>query len=182
MDEKQVIAGCLQGNLEEFKKIVDTFGAPAMAMAMNILRNRADAEDTCQEAFIQVYRNLHAFDASRSLKNWIYTIVYRRCLDHLKRRRRSIELMKKMARTDRKPAMANPGEPAEPESLPSHLLERLNAKERTALCLWANDGYSSQEISEVLRCSAGTARVYLYQARKKIKGLLEHDHVSLQDR
>jgi DNA-directed RNA polymerase specialized sigma24 family protein len=70
---------------------------------------------------------------------------------------------------------------AEPRRLPSHLLDRLSIKERTALCLWANDGYTAQEISQVLGCAASTARVYLFQARKKIKKLLEQDHVSLQN-
>jgi len=181
MNEKEPFAGCPAGDGGEFKTIVDGYGALAMAMAMNILGNRDDAEDACQEAFIQVFRNLEYFDRTRSFKTWFYTILYRRCLDYLKRRRRSFELLNKAGRETvlLPPAAANPGPPA--QGLPSHLLERLNTRERTALCLWANEDYTAAEISEVLRCSAGTARVYLFQARKKIKKLLEQRHVSLQN-
>jgi RNA polymerase sigma-70 factor (ECF subfamily) len=181
MDENEPAIGCPAGDPGDFKNIVDSYGALAMAMAMNILGNRDDAEDACQDAFIQVYRNLENYDRTRSFKTWFYTILHRRCLDYLKRRRRSFELLKKAGREVvlLQPAAANPGPPV--RSLPSDLLERLNARERTALCLWANEGYTAGEISEVLRCSSGTARVYLFQARKKIKKLLEQRHVSLQN-
>jgi RNA polymerase sigma-70 factor (ECF subfamily) len=181
MDENEPAAGCPAGDLGEFKNIVDGYGALAMAMAMNILGNRDDAEDACQDAFIQVFRNLEYFDRTKSFRTWFYTILYRRCLDYLKRRRRSFELLKKAEKETIRvqPTAANPEPPV--QSLPSDLLERLNARERTALCLWANEGYTAGEISEVLRCSASTARVYLFQARKKIKKLLEQRHVSLQN-
>jgi len=71
--------------------------------------------------------------------------------------------------------------PAVPEPLPSRLLESLSPRERTALCLWANEGYSAKDISGVLACSASTARVYLFNARRKIKALLENDHGLLQN-
>src|SRR4030042_2300659 len=98
MDENEPAAGCMAGEVDDFKNIVDGYGALAMAMAMNILSNRDDAEDACQEAFMQVYRNLENFDRARSFKTWFYTILYRRCLDYLKRRRRSLELLKKAGR------------------------------------------------------------------------------------
>lgn len=181
MDEQELIAGCLRGRMEDFRMIVERYTAPAMALAMNILGNRDDAEDACQELFIQVFRHLKSYDKGRSFKNWVYTILYRRCLDQLKRRRRSAEVVKKIGRETALAPPANPGHSGEPRSLPSGLLEMLKAKERTALSLWANEGYTAREIGEVLRCSASTARVYLFQARKKIKTLLEQGNVSLQN-
>lgn len=71
--------------------------------------------------------------------------------------------------------------PADPEPLPSALLKGLSPKERTALCLWANEGYTAGDIAGVLTCSASTARVYLFNARRKIKTLLEKDHGLLQN-
>ena len=181
MDEQELIAGCLRGSMEDFRMIVERYTAPARALAMNVLGNRDDAEDACQELFIQVYRHLKSYDKEKSFKNWVYTILYRRCLDHLRKRRRSAELVKKLGRETILATPSNPGHSHQSRSLSSDLLEQLTAKERTALCLWANEGYTAQEISEVLRCSASTARVYLFQARKKIKTLLEQGHVSLQN-
>jgi RNA polymerase sigma-70 factor (ECF subfamily) len=181
MDEKVIIAGCLRGRTEDFRLIVEKYTAPAIALALNVLGDYNDAEDACQELFIQVYRNLKSYDMNKSFKNWVYTILYRRCLDHLRRRRRSAELVKKIGREAELTTPANPGSSEGRKRLPSDLLESLKTRERTALCLWANEGFSAQEISEVLRCSASTARVYLFQARKKIKKLLEQGYVSLQN-
>lgn len=181
MEEKQLIESCLRGNVEDFKKLVEMYIATAMAMALNILGNRDDAEDACQEAFIQVYRNLARYDTRKSFKNWVYTILYRRCLDQLKRRRRSFALLKKMQAEIPPARTINPNSIRGDKRLPSDLISHLKPKERIVLCLWANEGYTAQEISEVLRCSASTARVYLFQARKKIKSLLEKKDVSLQN-
>ncbi len=177
MDEMELIAGFLRGNGEDFRRIVELHGAALMALAMNILGNRDDAEDACQDAFVQVYRNLEAFDMSKSLKTWLFTILYRRCLDYLRRRRRSFELLRKMERETSRFEPANPGPAARPGNLPALVLRRLNPRERTALCLWADEGYTGREIAEVLGCSASTARVHLFQARKKIRQLLEQSHV-----
>src|SRR4030065_1933290 len=98
MDEQELSAGCLRGNMEDFRMIVEQYTAPAMALAMDVLGNRDDAEDACQELFIQVYRNLGSYDPTRSFKNWVYTILYRRCLDCLKRRRRAADLVNRMGR------------------------------------------------------------------------------------
>lgn len=70
---------------------------------------------------------------------------------------------------------------ADPTPLPSRLLGTLSPRERTALCLWANEGYTAKDISEVLSCTPSTARVYLFNARRKIKALLENDHGLLQN-
>lgn len=180
MEEKTIVLSCLEGNREAFRTIFDAYRGAAMAMAVNILGNRDDAEDACQETFIQVYRNLRYYDRQRSFRTWFYTILYRRCLDQLKRRRRSRSLLKKIESDPAVLSTAEPTSSSETRSLPASLLDGLKTKERTALCLWANDGYAAKEIADVLRCSPGTARVYLFQARKKIRELLERDHVFLQ--
>ena len=53
MGDNELVAACLQGQGEEFRKIVDCYKGPVMALAMNILGNRQDAEDACQETFIR---------------------------------------------------------------------------------------------------------------------------------
>lgn len=179
MDEKQLIKSCLRGGTEEFKRIVDIYAAPAMALAMNILRNREDAEDACQETFLQVYRHLDRLDLRKDFKNWLYTVIYRRCLDQIRRRRRAFRLFQKMKG---EPSLSVNKIPSNaPGELPLHenILRHLTARERAALWLWANEDLPSEEIAEVLKCSSSTARVYLFNARRKIKALMEKKNASL---
>ncbi len=174
MGDNEIVAACLQGQGEEFGQIVDIYKASVMALAMNILGNREDAEDACQETFIQVYRNLARFDPQKSLRNWIFTILYRRCLDQLKKKRRFQSAFNKAKHEA--PRGIPPETAGRRQPLPKEILGCLRPKERTVLALWANESLTAGEISEVLCCSPSTARVYLFNARKKIKSLLEKSH------
>lgn len=181
MDERETIDGCLRGDPASSRAMVEAFGTLVLSVALNVIGNRQDAEDVCQETFIQVFRRLDRYDRTRSFKTWLLTIAYRRSLDMLRKKRRFSEFS---ARARFEPDLTgrggDPG-PAEPAPLPSKLLETLSPRERTALCLWANEGYTAGDIAEVMDCSASTARVYLFNARRKIKARLENDHGLLQN-
>ncbi len=69
MDENELLAAGLRGDQDHFKAIVERYYALAMALAMNILGNRPDAEDVCQDVFIRVFRNLAKFDSRRNFKS-----------------------------------------------------------------------------------------------------------------
>jgi RNA polymerase sigma-70 factor (ECF subfamily) len=179
MNDDQLLQSCLRGDVEEYQKIVNKYRGKAMAMAMNILRNREDAEDASQEAFIQVYQHLDKFDFKRSFPNWLYSILYKRCLDRLRKRRRFDAFFQKMKKDPSQPYLTHSLNPSSSILNKRRLLDSLNAKERISLFLWANEGYTSQEMASVMRCSPSTARVHLFKARKKIKALLESDDASM---
>jgi len=172
-----LLRGCLQGDREEFKKIVEEYSGKIMALALNMLGNREDAEDACQEAFIRAFRNLKKFDSQRSFRNWLYTIVYNCCLDQLRKRHRFYNFYKKAKRESAPFTSAQTSNLSPEQRLPGSVLRRLSPKERITLFLWASEGYTSGEVASVLKCSPSTARVYLFKARRKIKALLEKENV-----
>lgn len=181
MNDLEMTASALENGDDGFKLLADKYAAPAMALAMNVLGNRQDAEDACQEAFIQVFRNLDRYDGRAGFQTWLFTILYRRCLDVVRKRKRASRLFDK-ARTEQVRAAEGPLRvPDGGRPLGESLLKALNPKERTALSLWANEGFKAEEIARVIHVSAGTARVYLFNARKKLKAILEKDHAVLQN-
>jgi len=177
MDDNLLVRGCLQGRKEEFKQIFERYGGKVMALALNLLQNHEDAEDACQEAFIRAYRNLEKFDSQKSFKNWLYAIVYNRCLDRLRQRRRFRDFYTKMKR-EHAPSSFGPAPSLSSEQpLIKDVLKKLRPKERISLFLWASEGFTSDEVASVLKCSPSTARVFIFKARKKIKALLEKENV-----
>jgi RNA polymerase sigma-70 factor (ECF subfamily) len=177
MDEKERIAACLAGRGEDFRPIVEGYGSQVFAMAMNVLGNRQDAEDVCQETFVQVFRHLAEYDPAKSFRNWVFTILYRRCLDVLKRKRRFQAAFRRISHEPGHRLSADFIPPDERQDLARIVRKHLSPKERAALALWANEGLTSAEIAEVIGCSSSTARVYLFNARRKIKTFLEKRNV-----
>jgi RNA polymerase sigma-70 factor (ECF subfamily) len=184
-EEKQGTPGRVQDDLERFELMMNEYRPPAMALALNVLGNREDAEDACQEAFVSAYHSLESHPLPSNLKGWILTILYRRCLDILRRKQRSIRLVRRV-QTEIPRWVPNPGSsldnppyPTGKLALSESVLQALTEKERLALSLWANEDYSFQEIAGILGCSPSTARVHLFRARRKIKAFLEKGHDSL---
>ncbi len=172
MEEKEILENCLGGDRESFRKIVEMYQAQAMAAAMNILGNREDAEDACQDAFIQAFQSLGRFDRNRNFKTWFLTILYRRCLDGARKKKRFWRFFSRFQKeAPFSSSFYSPG--LSKGSLLKNTLRRLSPRERAAISLWANEGLTAEEISAILGCRPSTARVYLFNARKKIKALLE---------
>lgn len=106
VEEKEIIEGCLRGSPVSSRAMVEAYGNLVMSVALNVVGNRQDAEDVCQETFLQVFRHLARYDLSRNFKTWLLTIVYRRSLDMIKKKRRFSEFS---ARARFEPAVAERG-------------------------------------------------------------------------
>jgi RNA polymerase sigma-70 factor (ECF subfamily) len=182
MDDQAIVRRCLEGDPGSFRQIVDGHKAPLMATAMTVLGNRQDAEDICQETFVQAYRHLASFDSGRDLRAWLYTILYRRCLNVIKKKKRLAGVLDRLRADPGAWARSIDQGPAGSGALPAGLYEALDPKERTVLSLWVNEGYTAAEIGSVLGCPPGTARYYLCTVRKKIRTLMEKKDESVRDR
>ena len=82
-----LIRAAQSGDQEAFEQLVRTYDQSVLRLAMNLLRSPEDARDVYQEAFLRVYRNLHAFRFDCSFHTWLYRIVTNICLDLLRKRK-----------------------------------------------------------------------------------------------
>jgi RNA polymerase sigma-70 factor, ECF subfamily len=87
MDEASLIRAAQLGDQDAFAALVQTYDQNVLRIAMNLLRSPEEAKDVYQEAFLRVYRNLHAFRFDCSFATWLYRIVTNICLDHLRKRK-----------------------------------------------------------------------------------------------
>ena len=172
MKDNDLIENCLRGNAESYRELMIKYKDYAMAVALNVLMNYEDAQDACQEAFLKAFQNLSRFDLRRSFKNWFYALLFHKCLDHLRKRKRFTSMISKFRREIPTENAVQPETLASSHSIEFKLLNRLSPKERISLYLWSQEGYSGSEIASVLGCSRKTAHVHLYKARTKLKALL----------
>src|ERR1017187_8685543 len=80
-----LIRAAQAGDQDDFGLLVRTYDQSVLRLAMNLLPE--DARDVYKEAFLRVYRNLHAFRFDCSFHTWLYRIVTNICLDQLRRRK-----------------------------------------------------------------------------------------------
>jgi RNA polymerase sigma-70 factor (ECF subfamily) len=172
-EDRQIIARCLAGERESFEMIVQKYQSGVLALAWSVLRDKADAEDIAQETFFRAYMNLNKFDPSKSFKNWLYAIAFKRCLtglENAKNERKSrLKIAEEAIRHDPRPEWERS---VDDRSVLAPLLARLSSKERLALSLAVNEGCSSAEIAEVLHCAESTARVFVFNAKRKLRKML----------
>ena len=88
MEDNQIILSCLSGEKEAFEMLVTKYQAPLLHLAWRILGDKDEAKDVTQDAFVQTFSNLDRFDRTKSFKNWLYSITYKKCIDR-KRKARS---------------------------------------------------------------------------------------------
>ena len=175
-DDRQAVARCLAGDREAFEMIVTKYQAGVLSLAWSVLGNRAEAEDASQEAFFRAYVNLQSYDHGKDFKNWLYAIVYKRCLDRIRKLETEKKYRLRIAESAAPVASGSRADRGTGESsVLSPLLKKLTVKERLALSLSVNEGYTAAEIAEVLPCAESTARVHLFNAKKKLRKGLERN-------
>jgi len=174
MEDKKIVSRCLAGEIEAFEFLVNKYQENILSMSWSIMQNKEEAKDVTQEAFAQAYFNLSQFDKTKSFKNWLYSIAYRKCID---RKRKEKLLSRYIKKTMKEESLSSDGKDKEKRIDESEIfgpiLAHLNEKERTTISLKMGEGYSAKEIAQIINCAESTVRVYLFNAKRKLKKMLE---------
>jgi RNA polymerase sigma-70 factor (ECF subfamily) len=79
MDLIPIIDKILNGNKDEFRRIITHCNQPLYRTAMAILKNEADAEDAMQSTYLKAYMHLAGFRKESSFLTWITRILVNEC-------------------------------------------------------------------------------------------------------
>jgi len=88
LGELELLQKSLAGDLEAWGEIVRRYKEAVYGVALAILRDRQDAEDAAQEAFIRAYERLNHYDLSRKFSTWMLTVAANVAKNMLRKRRR----------------------------------------------------------------------------------------------
>ncbi len=185
VDEAAVIRAVQRGDQDAFEQLVRAYDQSVLRLAMNLLRSAEDARDVYQEAFLRVYRNIHAFRFDCSFHTWLYRIVTNICLDHLRkrkvRREESTVIETSDGPVDRADNIEGEGSHGNPErSLWNRqlghritcALQDLTPRERMVFELRHYQGLRLRVIGEMLGTSEEAAKNCLFRATQKMRVIL----------
>ena len=167
--EQQLIDRVVSGDTRAFAGIVDRHKDKAMTLAVRLLRNREEAEEALQDAFVRAYKGLVAFNRNASFSTWLYRIVYNVCLTRIAKRRHSAGHISLEDQTEEMYHNETPLQEIDSkdraefiskaiDTLPQHL--------SIPVTLFYVQELSYDEISEVTGMPLGTVKTNLHRSRK----------------
>lgn len=170
--DTRLVATAQSGDRAAFEQLVARHARVAGRFAAQIVKNREDAEDVVQEAFVRAYTHLAGFRGEASFRSWLLRIVLGVAQDHLRRRSRriaqhSIDPAIEVVSLDRE--SSDRPERVDRIAILRSAIDDLPTKQKAALLLKVYEGLSHQEVAKVIGSTSGATRVYLALARQSLR-------------
>ena len=163
-----------RGGKHHFAQLVDRYKDRALTLALRILKNREDAEEAVQDAFIKTYNALERFEGKSKFGTWFYRIVYNTCLSKLGSRNHEFQSIEYDDEYDEAVSVEENSSVIELDqkemiALVKTIVETLPAKYGSILSLFYFQELSHAEICEVTQLPLGTVKAHLFRARAMLQ-------------
>jgi RNA polymerase sigma-70 factor (ECF subfamily) len=166
----QLIGGCIKKDRYSQKMLYKAFYGFSMGICLRYANNRDEAAEVMNQGFFKVFTRIETYDRSRPFKAWLGRIMTNASIDYYRANL-------KMAYTDDldKAEHISDGDFADKKLNYDDLLkmvQKLPPAYRAVFNLFAVEGYTHEEIGELLNISAGTSKSNLHKARQKLKQMI----------
>jgi RNA polymerase sigma-70 factor (ECF subfamily) len=158
---------CIAGDRQAWDELHREYRPQALAFLRRLGIRPREAEDACQEVFLQIFRYLDRFERRAGFRTWLYKL----CISQANRVRRRAALMRPFAWL-----LAGSERAAHPEWSASRSVEiadralgTLSARQRAVFVLFELEGLPTAEIARLLECPSATVRRQLQEAREKFE-------------
>ena len=182
-DDRELIALARKGDEKAYRTLLTRYQGPVFNICLRMIRNREEARDLAQEAFVKVFSMLERYDPTYAFSSWLFKITYNLCIDSMRKRR--IDTLSMDA-----PVSGESGEFARqfesPRDNPEKELmkkeqmellvegiESLPPHYRIMILLRHQENLSYEEIAESLEIPLGTVKARIHRAREMLKVNLE---------
>lgn len=170
LTEEQIIAGCYRGDRSLQRELYDRYAPGMLMVSMRYSKNRDDAEDILQEAFIKVFKNIGTFKAQSTLGYWIKRIVVNTALNFQRSKLYlfpMVELEEGISSTPNDRIISN----LSTEEL-LKMIQSLPIGCQVIFNLYAMEGYKHKEIASMLDISTGTSKSQYARARGLLQNMI----------
>jgi len=200
-EDAALVAALKAGSEEAFGILIAQYSQPLYSLIARSLQDPADAADITQEVFIKVFRSIRSFHGDASLRTWLYRIALREASNQ----RRWWGRHKRQEITIDAPVNGSEAEEGEDSLCLSGLLTDANGSPyehiahaemkvrveealrklpdafRTVVVLREMEGFSYEEIAEIVDVPAGTVKSRLTRGRAALKQILVAEGLNLSE-
>ncbi len=186
-DDLTLVKRVRGGDQRAFKLLVERYQRKVYAVALGMLKDKEEAMDVSQEAFVKVYKYLDHFKGDASFYTWLYRITVNICIDIIRKRAgaggEAVEFDETLPMDVSEANIGalgsrlgtNPQKSALRRELAEKIQEALAAvpeKHRAILLLREVEGMSYEDLSRTLDIPKGTVMSRLFHARAKVQKIL----------
>lgn len=162
-----LIAKIQAGDEPSFACLVKSYTLYVYRTALALLQDEREAEDVSQEVFLKIYRSMNQLSDPRAFHTWLKKIVTNTCLDRLKKHQPTPTADSELE------TIGLEINPLWDDSLSiQEALQHLSYEYRITITLRVLQGYSYQEISDMLGIPVGTVKSRIHTARTQLARLL----------
>jgi RNA polymerase sigma-70 factor (ECF subfamily) len=180
--DEVLIARFQDGDNYAFDLLVKRYKDPLLNFVYRFLGERSEAEDIVQETFLRLFKNKHYYKEIAKFSTWIYTIASNLAKTELrKRKRRNLLSISNYMSTEKDYDI--PDQESDPESdadsvvtdqIIQKAINKLSPKFKQVIVLRDIQGFSYEEIAEIVDIPLGTVKSRVNRARLKLQDDLKH--------
>ncbi len=168
----------LAGNTRAFSNLVLKYQNMVFTIALKMVKNREQAEDVAQEAFVKCYQSLKNFKGSSKFSTWLYRITYNHCLDTLKKKANtffhdSITEEKVFNKIDDTKTGLDIVVTQEQHKFVHNAIKKLPESDQLLITLYYFDELSVKEIAKIVGLKENNIKIRLHRVRAKLVSLLK---------
>ncbi len=180
--DEELISRFQQGDNYAFDLLVKRYKDPLLNFVYRFVGDKEEAEDIVQETFLRLFKNKHYYREIAKFSTWIYTIAGNLAKTELRRRKRRKLLSISHFMSSEKDYDI-PDEDSNPEreantvitdKIIQKAIDKLSPKFKQVIILRDIQGFSYEEISEIVGIPLGTVKSRVNRARLKLQEDLQH--------
>jgi RNA polymerase sigma factor (sigma-70 family) len=187
LTDHEIINRVLGGNTRSFAVLVDRHQDKAMTIAMRMLRNREEAEEAVQDAFVRAFNALERFEKRSSFSTWLYRILFNVCSTLLSQRGEPLQsISSEKTEGEREFEIPDISEVPdlifEGEEFRQNVLDAMNELPPLysgITTMFYLDDLSYEEIATITGAPLGTVKARLFRARAMLRaGILRRTTIN----
>jgi RNA polymerase sigma factor (sigma-70 family) len=174
------IQSCIRNEREGQQALYKHFYGFAMGICLRYANDRLDAAGILNDGFYKVFKNIEKYESGKPFKAWFGRIMTNTAIDHYRSNLKFADHVDIADHDDIGQESSIYAKLAYNDLLA--LIQNLSPSYRTVFNLFAIDGYSHEEIGEMLKISVGTSKSNLFKARQKLQEMLKAPAASVYER
>lgn len=187
MEIEELVRNAQNGKVEAFEQLVKLHEKKIFNIIYRMVNDYDAALDLTQDSMLKAYEHLNSFNNKSSFYTWIYRISINTCLDYIKKTKKivsiSLEQKIKLSNQDEvefeiEDARSNIEQCVENNQLKAAInraVKTLNNDYKTVIVLRDIQGFSYDEIAEILKLPVGTVKSRINRGREILKNMLRKD-------